>query len=387
MNNFKEPGKLLYASWDINLDEVSITQLDHYIAVENFLMDEDEPSPDAENLEKVQDYLEAFHHLYEVEDWKRAIAISSLRIFFNEELHNQLFTWGYYTELAELYNKLLNTPSPELNTTFLYGLGNLHYVKGDYRQAIDFYDKCLKESQEIKDSQTVGAALNSMGLSHFWLGDYDKAINYFQQRLVIAWANNDYQGEGAALNNLGIVYSTQGKYRKAIKYQNRSWKILHIIGDRSGEGNALGSLGTSYAGLEDYDKVVECQKKYLAIMQAIEDCRSEGDALGNLGTTLAKLNRNSEALEYSQAALAIYKKIGSRSSEALILKNLAALYQISGDTKLAYECCVQALAIATELDIPLANECQELKKVLELIYKVNHKHRIVLHEMQQGTAN
>jgi tetratricopeptide (TPR) repeat protein len=368
MNNFKEPGKLLYFGWNPNLDEVSIEQLDHYVAVENFLTDEEEPPPDAENLEKVQKYLEAFHHLYEVVDWKRVIAISAVRIFFNEELHNQLFTWGYYSELAELYNKLLNIPSIELNTTFLYGLGKLYYAKGKYRQAIDFYDKCLKESQGIKDFKTVGAALNSLGLSHFWLGGYDKAINCFQQRLVIAWENNDYQGEGAALNNLGLVYSTQGKYRKAIKYQNRGREILHIIGDRSGEGTALGSLGTSYAGLGHYDKGIECQKKYLGIMQEIQDVRSEGDAWGNLGTTLAKLNRNSEALEYWQAALGIYKKIGSRSNEALILKNLAALYQILGDTKLAYECCVQALAIATELDIPLAKECQELKKILELIY-------------------
>ena len=387
MTNSNTPSQLLLPLLEINLDEVPIEQLDHYIAVENFLTDEEELPRDADNLKKVQKYLEAFHHICEVEDWKRAIAISSIRIFFNEELHNQLFSWGYYPELAELYNKLLNTPSPELNTTFLYGLGNLHYAKGDYRQAIDFYDKCLKESQGIKDFQTVGAALNSLGLSHFRLGGYDKAINCFQQRLVIAWENNDYQGEGAALNNLGLLYSTQGKYRKAIKYQNRSREILHIIGYRSGEGNALGSLGTSYAGLEDYEKAIECQKKYLAIMQEIEDCLGEGDALGNLGTTLAKLNRNSEALEYWQAALAIYKKIGSRSSEALILKNLAALYQILGDTKLAYECCVQALAIATELDIPLANECQELKKILELIYKVNHKYPNVLHEMQQGTAN
>jgi tetratricopeptide (TPR) repeat protein len=356
-NNFKDPGKLLYISWNINLDELSIAQLDHYIAIENFLMDEDEAPSDADNLEKVYSYLEAFHHLYEVVDWKRVIAISSVRIFLNEELHNQLFTWGYYSQLAEMYNKLLNIPSLQLNTTFLYGLGKLHYAKGEYHQAIDFFDKCLKESQGIKDFITVGATLNSLGLSHFWLGGYDKAINCFHQRLVIAWKNNDYQGEGAVLNNLGLVYSTQGKYRKAIKYQNRGREILHIIGDRDGEGNALGSLGTSYAGLGHYDKAIECQKKYLGIMQEIQNVQSEGDAWSNLGTTLAKLNRNSEALEYWQVALGICKKIGSRSSEALILKNLAALYQILGDTKLAYECCVQAVAIATELDIPLAKEC------------------------------
>jgi hypothetical protein len=44
---------------------------------------------------------------------------------------------------------------------------------------------------------------------------------------------------------------------------------------------------------------------------------------------------------------------------------LAELYQVQGDIKNAREYCQQALTLATELDIPLAEECRELKEELK----------------------
>lgn len=119
-NNLNKPGQLLFANWDINLDRVPIEQLDHYIAVENYLTDNDEPPPDAAPIEQVRGYLQAFYHLCEVEDWEKASAILSIRLDTptHEELHNQLGTWGYYRELVNLYNRILGKLNPIWDTIF-----------------------------------------------------------------------------------------------------------------------------------------------------------------------------------------------------------------------------------------------------------------------------
>lgn len=119
-SNLKEPGQLLFSSWSINLDEVPLEQLDYYIAVENYLTDDYEPPADATNLDKVRGYLAAFHHLCYVEDWKKASEVITIRLDTptNEELHNQLATWGYYRELVDLYSTIVGKLSPSWDAIF-----------------------------------------------------------------------------------------------------------------------------------------------------------------------------------------------------------------------------------------------------------------------------
>ena len=65
-----------------------------------------------------------------------------------------------------------------------------------------------------------------------------------------------------------------------------------------------------------------------------------------------------------QAALEICRTIGAPLEEALTLKNLTELHHKLGDLTLAIEYCDRALAIFTELGVPQAKECQELKEKL-----------------------
>jgi len=90
----------------------------------------------------------------------------------------------------------------------------------------------------------------------------------------------------------------------------------------------------------------------------------EAIALANIGEARIKLQQYSEALESLQTALKILREVSFPYAEASLLKTLAELHQELGDLDLALDYCNQALAIATELGIPLAQECQELKEKL-----------------------
>ena len=115
-NNFKEPGQLLWAEWGINLDEVSFDQLDHYIAVENYLMDDDDPPSDATDLQNVERYTKSLHHLCESKDWNRVqsiltvpISINTTAVSFALPLCDYLIFKGISPKVLELTNEIINS--------------------------------------------------------------------------------------------------------------------------------------------------------------------------------------------------------------------------------------------------------------------------------------
>ncbi len=328
-----------------------------YRAVINWLT-KYKPAIDASNLDQVRGYLEAFHHLCEVEAWNQALKILVINITHpeNEQLHNQLFTWGYYRNLLELYKIFLEHLAnihPYYQTIFLYGMGKVYYAQGYLEKAIEYYQQALELARTLPDCQHESAILNSLGLVYLYLRNHFQSINYTWQSLVIAWKNHNYQGQAIALNSLGLVFCQKGKYSKAIKYMQESLRILRQSYNPSLEGRVLGSLAQAYGGLENYEKAIEYQQQHLTLMQTTQDRAGEGEALFNLATTLAICKRDSEALKCFQECLEICREIGNRLTEVYVLLNLTAFYQRLGNKDLVRKYCQQAFTIADKLGIPL----------------------------------
>ncbi|BAY95236.1 MULTISPECIES: hypothetical protein [unclassified Tolypothrix] len=121
-SNSQTPGQLLFAKLEINLDEIPIEQLADYTAVEYYLTVEDEPPPNATNLEKVRHYLEAFHHLCEVKDWN-----SAKTILLDRQIGSQLQTWSKYREMMNCYQRLIGHLNALDEVTCNRGLGNAYF--------------------------------------------------------------------------------------------------------------------------------------------------------------------------------------------------------------------------------------------------------------------
>mgnify|MGYP002777061927 CR=1 FL=1 len=177
--------------------------------------------------------------------------------------------------------------------------------------------------------------------------------------------DSDRRGEGIALGSLGIAYDSLGQYERAINYHQQYLTIVREIGDRHGEGYGLGNLGNAYYSLGQYERAISLYQQQLTITREVGDRWGEGIGFENLGGSLIKLERYSEALELLQKALKIDQEISFRSGEAATLKKFAHLHQALGEVEVARQYCQQALELATELGIPLTEECQKLMKELE----------------------
>jgi len=289
------------------------------------------PAPNAERIETVRGHLEAFDHYCEVEDWDAAKAIARTRLDTptKEYLCWQLGTWGYYREQIPLHSKLLDIARTQ------------------------------------NDRQGEGTALGNLGSAYRSQGQYEQAIAHYQQTLTVARQLGDMRSEGTTLCALGNVYSSLGQHKEAGDYYQQALTLARKTDDTVCEGIALGNLGNECQLLKKHKRSVTYYQQALALARKTDDQKNESIALVNLGSAQIKLEQYSKAMKNSLAALEVCRKINFRSGEATVLQNLAELHQKLGEAEVARGYCEQALALATELGIPLVEECKELNQQLK----------------------
>jgi len=217
--------------WTGEVRELTLTEQSH-IRKAFYNLNYYEPRDDS-NIEKVQGYLEAFHHLCELSEWGEATKILWIRMDTptQEELDNQLGIWGYYRETIELYSRLLGKLKPYSklggnlndfwNSICLNGLGNAYNRLGEYQKARDYYEQIIvRERGDIYNIYIAGCGLGNLGTSYCDQGQYQKAIDYFQKHLEIARkiGDRDRLQEVYALGNLGNAYNYLKQYQKARDY-------------------------------------------------------------------------------------------------------------------------------------------------------------------------
>jgi tetratricopeptide (TPR) repeat protein len=348
VNSFQEAGQSLFNNWNIDLDEVSFEQLDHYIAVKNYLMDEDKPSPNAENIEKVKGLLEAFYHLCDVEDWERAekLLFVPLNTPTREELHNQLGIWGYYRQQIELYTKLLGEVIYSQNTTFLNALANAYFTVGNYNQAIHYHNHGLAQEQKSGNQEGEAISLKNLGVVYYSMGDYISAIQLFEKSLEINKELKDLHGEATVLGELGSIYHDKGNYVKAIEYWQKTLEIMQKFKDFAGEGGSLVNLGVLYKNIENFDRAIELLQQGFEVFSKIDNLQGQGKALNNLGGVYFRLKNYDKALELYQKRLEIAKRSDELEGELVATGNLANIYYKLGEHEKAMNFYQKSLNVA-----------------------------------------
>ena len=367
----------------------------HYRAVRNWLTKYTPPS-EASHLEQVRGYLEAFHHLCEVEDWNRASAILSipLNTCTKQLLHEQLGTWGYYREQIRLYSKLLGNLKPLHYVTYLSALGNTLCSLGEYFKGLKYYQDYLYIAKQIGDLTAESKALGNLGSVYHFLGYYSKSIECYQQQLNIAKDMQDLKGEGYALGGLGNNYYSLGKYSRAIENYLEQLRITREIQDIQGEGVTLGNLGTTYTTLGKYIQALEYHKQHLSISRLIGAQQQATTALRNLSELFNILGNHTEATEYALQALMISQGIGDRTGEERALSCLGNIFNSVENYTQGIECFQESLTIAQDIgdrkgeeiaSIGLGDAYYCLGDYLRAI-EYYQKNWIIVHEMDNNQS-
>ena len=145
----------------------------------------------------------------------------------------------------------------------------MHFNKGEYEKALDYYDRSLKIYEELGDKREMGYILHNIGRVLTNKSDYDKALDYYERSLAIQEELGDKHGKGHSLNSIGDVHKNKGEYNTALEYYVRSLAIQEELGDNFGISFSLNNIGNVHYSNRDYDKMFSHLQKAINIQKEI----------------------------------------------------------------------------------------------------------------------
>ncbi|GAB3710116.1 hypothetical protein GCM10027592_46810 [Spirosoma flavus] len=201
-------------------------------------------------------------------------------------------TWAKYAERSKQTNNNIKTAlaytfANEIDMAIEYGgtntafyiKGNDCFLKGKYRQAIDFYTKAL----ELNNDDYLSCA--NIGNSYFALKEYDKAIIYYQKSLDF---KPDYL---LAIGKLGNAFAKISEYNKAISCYNK------FLAYKPNSFEARYNLGRALCDAGEFDHAID---QYLILLEFVPN---KYEVLLALGKSYNKKNDYSNAVAFFKKAL------------------------------------------------------------------------------------
>jgi serine phosphatase RsbU (regulator of sigma subunit)/Tfp pilus assembly protein PilF len=213
-----------------------------------------------------------------------------------------------------------------------YGwLGYLLDNKGDIKEALNYYTKCLNISEEMKDHGQVAVMLNNIGRMYADQEDYEKSIEYHERGIKL-WLElgDNLKGLANTYLNLASVYYKTDKIDEAIKLFNKSLKINKEIGDLHGIATSSAWLGKSYFDLGNAKDAIIIFKEAMEMHKQIKNKRGVSNCTHNVGKIYLKQGNIKLAHIYAEKSFELAKELGYPKEIESAANLLSGVYEAQG---------------------------------------------------------
>lgn len=222
----------------------------------------------------------------------------------------------------------------------------------------------LTATRKISDRRDEVLCLNRLGITCWRRGDFKQALKWYEHCLPLWRELGDLQGKGMTLNNIAGIYQQQEKYEKALEYYKQSLSIAQEFGNRKGEGSILNNIGMLCWVQKKNEQALSYYEQCQSIWQEIGDKVGESGVLNNIGSIYNAQRKLGKALEQHKQALTISRELGDRAGEAQSCWNLGRTHEDMGDLILAEEYIALSVKIAEAIEYP---ELEKYRNVLERV--------------------
>lgn len=231
----------------------------------------------------------------------------------------------------------------------VYGnLGNLYLRQGDYKKAIDYFDRSIRMSD--RNNEKVRANIvSSLGLAHMNLGNYKEGIETQEAHLAIAERNKDKLGMATLYTNTGIVYFESGDYNAAMTSYEKGLKLSEELGNKFLMSIAIGSMGTVNQERGEFDEAMRRFRKDLALVEEMGDKQGIAIVNGLLGELLNVLGEFQEASKHLELNLKLSRELGYQKGIAKATNALADVCINKEEYSKAIELYDEAIEISEKI--------------------------------------
>ena len=224
-------------------------------------------------------------------------------------------------------------------------------MRNNYSQALDYFERSFKISEEIRDKRGIAYALMNIGNIYMNLGSFPQALDYFERSLINFEEIRDKRGIAGVLNNIGVIYMNDDKRPQALDLYERVIKIREEIGNKGGTASILNNIGYIYMGQGRYPQALDYYNRGLHIHEEFGNKRGAAITLNNIGNIFKKQGDYSKAIEYCKRGLRIGEEIGNLGIQKKACQCLYDTYKSMGNSNEALVYLEKIQVINDSLDI------------------------------------
>ncbi|GAB1453446.1 hypothetical protein MASR2M47_35020 [Draconibacterium sp.] len=245
---------------------------------------------------------------------------------------------------------VLETSKPDTNKVkTLYALADIYNDTAEPLKTMEFANKGISLSEELKFKRGISICLNVLGLAYYQLGKFDTALINFEKRMKIAIEMKDSFGVASTCDNMGIIQIHFGDNEKALELRMRANNIYTLLKMKSHLASGYNWIGNIYKDQGKYTVALENYLNALKIFEEEKDEENMGYPLLNISSIYRYLKQLDKAKEYAFQATEKFETAKNKSGVGVCLFRTALIYTEEKDYQRAIDYLLRAKAINEEV--------------------------------------
>ena len=232
---------------------------------------------------------------------------------------------------------------------FYHQLARIYEETGYFDQAMDFFQKDLKLTKELYESNPKSESLkNGLAISYSKLGDlyqalgnYEKSLEHFEEETRLFEELYESNPKSESLKNglaisyskLGDLYQALGNYEKSLEHFEEETRLFEELYESNPKSESLknglaisySKLGDLYQALGNYEKSLEYFEERNRLGKELYESNPKSESLKNglaisyykIGITKELLNDPISALPFLEQAIKIFEELRGHTQRSL----------------------------------------------------------------------
>ena len=202
--------------------------------------------------------------------------------------------------------------------------GQYFVNKGDYKKAIELYQRSYSIHEGNKDYANMASTLNNIGAAYQRQSQFENAIDYLLRSVKIAEENKLNNLTAMGYSNIGIIYSEQSNPTKALDYHFKALKLQEKETDTDATATSLTRIANEYLLLKDSVKAEQFFLKAKQYYEQSENAIGIANVLTNYSILIKDYRKN---LEYKLQAQKIWDAVSPEDPVSIAnLGNIGTVY-------------------------------------------------------------
>lgn len=293
---------------------------------------------------------------------------------------------GDYDEAISWYNKIVEKTSleifPELLGNAYKGISTIYTILGNSAESVDYGHKALKIFESTNNSAQVSKTLNELGRAYLGLGELDKSLEFFKKSLAIKELQGNRSGMAVTLQNIGVVHRRQKNYGLALENYERSKIIKEELGIEKGMSALSINIGIIHKNLGEYKKAEEYYFDAIKKANKIGNTNYRDIAVNNLSSLYLSWSKFDLAKEYAQRSVKLGLAKNSIRAISDSYYNLHEAYKGLNDFKNAYSNYV--LSMQYNDSLVQQSKASEIARIEQEYAKESDERKLELQDNQMA---